>query len=150
MKKVAFIIALTFASAVSAQMNPKEQLDVMNGDVYTFPSANYTLDEVIRQAAISHMADFVSTQKETEAGSAADDYKQKMLRVSRLLQSRPARVTGELTRVFIASLSKRFTYAQVSGAAEAQWINVIETNIGRALEVVASVAPAEKTAYEAL
>jgi len=150
MKQRLTAVALLITGMAFGQMTPKEELDVMNDSVYTFPSAQYTLDQVIRQAAVGEAAAFIATQKDTSADPVAEGYRGKMVRIARLLQERPGRVTGELTRVFVAYLGTQFTYAQVTNATEAQWVTVIENNVERVLEIVAGVTPAERAAYNAL
>lgn len=130
-------------------MTPKEELDLMNPEVFTFPGS-YSLDQLIRQSALGEAARFIATQKETTGDEAAEAYKGKMLRVATLLQERPGRVANELTRVFVAYLGTQFTYAQATAADESQWVTNIEDNIKMVLEILAKVSPAERTAYNAL
>ena len=121
------------------------------------PDVNPLL-EIIYQASIGEAISFLSTAKDTTGDEPATAYVNKITSlISRI--NRKDIATLDTMRKIVVSLvgDSTFTFAQVQGADEADWVSLVTGSLLPAevsptllFERAAGVLPAEKNAYDAL
>ena len=97
-----------------------------------------------------HAQWFLSNLKETDAGTLAQSYKDKMQALSYEIKQKNGSKIISLLEALIYTIANILDYATIKTWGDAEWATNMESYIAEAFERVANVTNAEKSAYNAL
>ena len=125
-----------------------EQLRVIAGEAK--PEGTDLLSLVL-QTGVIHGITFKNALKDTSADADAEAYKNKFLGVTSKLFAENIPTATHLRRLIIVILGgNSVTFQQVVNATDAQWAGFVLDKMDEAIEFLAGITAAEKTAYLAL
>lgn len=124
-----------------------EIYNILNGIVRP---EKMTLLDMVTIMAKKHAQYFLDTEKETDPGTLAESYKNKMKAVTQRVKQKDGSTILNLVDSLVINIANFLDYASIKAWDDSGWQQMIENNIPVAFEKVADVTNAEKSAYDGL
>ena len=111
---------------------------------------DFTLLDMVTIFGFTDSQFFIDNIKETDSGSLAETYKNKMLNVAQKVKQKDGSTLLNLIDALVNVWKNFQDYTVMKTWVDSQWENNVGDHFRSAMEVAAGVTSAEKSAYNAL
>lgn len=109
-----------------------------------------SLRDLVMIAGAKHAQWFANNKKETDDGTLARSYVDKMDAILLQMTSRNENTGKNITYNLCVYVANTYNYAAIEAYSTTQWEDMVDNNLVTSLEITAGITNAERTAYNAL